>query len=116
MITAILAVAALAMVPSTTPLVPDTDPALAVSWDYCYSSLRGGGSLAPDHDIWIKWQQFEANGRNVVGTSHWYWLGNSGSYTVTEAVGFHFANGEVAVRQFNCSGSGSSYSDYWTGN
>lgn len=86
--------------------------AQAVSWDYCYSSLRGGGSLAPDNDVAIKASQFT---RTVVATYHAYWLGNSGSYTVTEAVRFYFANGESTVRQFSCSGSGSSYSDWWTG-
>lgn len=90
-------------------------PAEAVTWDYCYSSLRGGGSLAPDNDIATKVQQFRDNGRTVVATGHHYWLNGSGSYRVTEGVFFYFANDTVATRQFDCVGSGGSYADYWNG-
>lgn len=41
---------------------PDAAPAAAISVDYCDYSLRGGGSLAPDNDIYEIWQLLESSG------------------------------------------------------
>ena len=95
---------------------PPPEQAQAVSWGYCYDSLRGKGSLAPDHDVQIKVNQFEAQGKNVTSTAHAGWLGDGdGGYRVVELVQFNFANGSGAVRGFECYGSGSGYHDAWAG-
>jgi hypothetical protein len=87
----------------------------AVTYGYCYDSLRGGGSLAPDNDIAIKVRQFNDQGKNVIGTSHLAWHYASGSYLVEETVMFNFGNGTSVSRRFNCYGSGGGYHDGWTG-
>lgn len=77
----------------------------AVTYSYCHSSLRGGGSLAPDADIY----QYAANH----GVQTIYSLGmsgGSGSYTVYETVRM-YRGGDVWNVKFYCSGSGSTYAD-----
>jgi hypothetical protein len=91
-------------------------PAQAVTWDYCAYSLRGGGTLAPDHDVRRVWDQLEASRGQLSHTAHAYWLeGQSGAYSVVEGVYFYFQRGGAEIEHFRCEGSGSSYIDYWLG-
>lgn len=80
-------------------------PASAVSYKYCYSSLRGGGSLAPDPDVFRVGANLGAQ-----AIYHDRWINESGSYTVYEVVRFYTGSG-IIYRRFYCSGSGSYYSD-----
>ena len=79
--------------------------ASAVTYSYCYSSLRGGGSLAPDQDI-LRY----AENHNVQTIYSEGMSGGSGSYTVYETVRM-YRGGDVWRVKFYCSGSGSTYSD-----
>jgi hypothetical protein len=90
-------------------------PAQAVTWDYCYSSLRGGGSLTPDHDIRDWWEVIERNHGQLSHTEHAWWNGPSGSYQVTEAVRYYYQAGGSITLAFSCKGSGGSYVDWRSG-
>lgn len=79
--------------------------AQAVTYSYCHSSLRGGGSLAPDPDVY----QY-ANAVNAQAMYHDHWEGANGAYTVYEVIRF-YRGADVWTRRFYCSGSGSTYSD-----
>ena len=79
--------------------------ASAVTYNYCVFSLQGGGSLAPDPDV------FEY--ANQVGAYSIYldhMSGTSDTYTVYAHYRF-FRASDVLYRRFYCSGSGSTYSD-----
>ena len=80
-------------------------PAEAVTYQYCHSSLRGGGSLAPDPDVFTYANSIGAN-----PIYHVSWSGGSGSYTVYETIRFYRSTGPID-RRFYCSGSGATYSD-----
>lgn len=56
---ALLAVALAVAAPAAAPAVA---PAAMISPGYCDYSNRGGGSLAPDNDIYEIWQLLEASG------------------------------------------------------
>lgn len=77
----------------------------AVTHSYCQQSLRGGGSLAPDPDVYQ--YAWDTGATSMV---HVRFEGASGSYTVYEVVRYYYRNGQ-ATRRFYCQGSGSTYSD-----
>lgn len=77
----------------------------AVTYNYCVYSLQGGGSLAPDPDVFEYANQV---GARTVVLDHM--SGTSGTYTVYAHYKFYRA-ADVLYRRFYCSGSGSTYSD-----
>ena len=77
----------------------------AVSYSYCHYSLNGGGSLAPDADIY----NYAVN-HGVQTTYSEGMSGGDGTYTVYETVRM-YRNGSVWRVKFYCSGSGSTYAD-----
>jgi hypothetical protein len=79
--------------------------AFGVTHSYCQQSLRGGGSLAPDADVYTY-----ANSVNAQNMVHVRFEGANGSYTVYEVIRF-YRGASVWDRRFYCSGSGSTYSD-----
>ena len=95
----------LALVTAITLALVIVVPAQAVTHAYCQSSLRGGGSLAPDPDVYTY-----ANSVNAQNMSHVRFEGANGAYTVYEVIRF-YRGGSVWDRRFYCSGSGSTYSD-----
>ena len=61
--------AAIGTVAATLVLAASAEAA-PISYDYCETSLRGGGSLAPDNDVKTFWDYYEnATGLNIVSSS-----------------------------------------------
>jgi hypothetical protein len=82
-------------------------PAQAVTYSYCHSSLRGGGSLAPDPDVFQYANQIGAD-----ALYHESWTGGDGTWTVHEWVRFYRNDAPSVVKRFTCQGSGGNYNDW----
>lgn len=72
------------------------------STSYCEKSLLGGGTLAPDNDIWARWKWYENNyGVNIVAA---FWTG--AYYTQSHSTHLQFvykrANGMAYYLYGNC--------------
>lgn len=90
-------------------------PAQAVTYDYCNTSLRGGGSLAPDNDIRREWDRIQSLGYNLTSSYATGWFGGDGTRTVGADWIFWRANGGYFTGTFGCSdfrASGGRYDDY----
>jgi hypothetical protein len=90
-------------------------PAQAITYSYCNTSLRGGGSLAPDNDIRREWDRLQALGYDLTSSYATDWFGGNGSRTVGAHWIFWRRNGSYFTGLFGCSdfrSSGGRYDDY----
>jgi hypothetical protein len=87
-------------------------PAQAVTWNYCYNSLRGYTGLAGDNDVRYWWEVIERNHGQLSHTEHAFWTGADGAGSVTEGVRFVYRAGGSITLGFTCAGSGSGYQDW----
>lgn len=77
--------------------------AQAVSTDYCNTSLHGGGTLAPDNDIYRRWQYLESSmGVDITSSYAMKWY-PSETWTYMEARWvFWRRNGQAIYDWFYC--------------
>jgi hypothetical protein len=87
-------------------------PAQAVTWNYCYNSVRGYTGLAGDNDVRYWWDVIERNHGQLSHTEHAWWTGADGAYTVSEGVRYYYRAGGSITLGFTCAGSGSGYQDW----
>ena len=85
--------------------------AQAVTFNYCYTSLKGGGSLQPDNDIRAKWDAYQARGLDIVDAWPSQWYGPDGAWAVQVRWTFLRRSGWTETAYFGCQGSGGSYWD-----
>ena len=91
----VAAVATLAMAESA--------QAARISFEYCESSLRGGGSLAPDNDIKRYWDRYEATtGRDIVSSSRTAARWNNEQWVAMQFVFFDGLGNPIVWAWFNC--------------
>jgi hypothetical protein len=87
-------------------------PAQAVTWNYCYNSVRGYTGLAGDNDVRYWWDVIERNHGQLSHTEHAWWTGADGAYTVSEGVRYYYRAGGSITLGFTCQGSGGLYQDW----
>jgi hypothetical protein len=77
--------------------------AARISFDYCESSLRGGGSLAPDNDIKIFWDRYESTtGRDIVSSSRTAAKWNNEQWVAMQFVFLDGLGNPIVWKWFNC--------------